>query len=227
MFWTAAGDEASWTTWAKNMAQASPSHLLENILSDSHKANARALDLACGVGRNFEPLTQCGFQVIGIDATLAAVQHCHERVVTARIPASPVCAVAQLLPIRNASINLVLAIGILFHLTRSELTSALSEIRRILEPEGEAILHFLGIDDWRRNLGTPVSPESLCPPSYKSVVTCFRSASAIRELIRVSGLELKSLDLRTKSDEKGEQRDWLVRCHSGRENLYATQEYSG
>ena len=101
-FWTAAGEEASWTAHARSMVQSSPSHLLDQaLMSTLGVKEGFALDLGCGTGRHFAPLSQRGFHVIGIDATLAAVQLSLERAEAARIPASPVCAIAQLLPVRS------------------------------------------------------------------------------------------------------------------------------
>jgi len=107
----------------------------------------------------------------------------------------------------------VLAMGTLFHLSMIELAGALQEIRRVLRPDGEALLHFLDVQDWRRSLGKQIRPEQAPVPSYQAVVTCFCSRQAIQAWVEEAELELVSLELRTSTGEAGQQRNWLAWCH--------------
>ena len=92
------------------------------------------------------------------------------------------------------------------------MASALREIRRILEPDGKALLHFLDSEDWRRCLAPGVPPEKVPFPSYRAVVTCFCSKEAISDLIEEAGLKVEGIDLKTNKGERGEQRNWLAQC---------------
>jgi SAM-dependent methyltransferase len=123
-----------------------------------------------------------------------------------------ILATADHLPIKEQTIDLVLAMGVLFHLNAVELGAALTQIHGVLRPGGEAILHFLDIDDWRHTLGAATHPADLPQPGYKAVVACFCSADAIRELLAPAGLTLVSLELVTQEHEAGELRNWLAVC---------------
>lgn len=209
--WTVDGDETSWTEWAERMAEAPPSPLAETILASRRApAGAWALDVGCGTGRAFAPLVQRGFRVVGLDPTAAAVRAATARAAAASLPAWAILAAADHLPIKEQSIDLVLAMGVLFHLNAVELQAALTQIHAVLRPGGEAILHFLDIDDWRRTLGTTTPPSDLPHPSYKAVVACFCSADAIREFLASAALTLVSLELVIQEHKAGELRNWLA-----------------
>ncbi len=119
---------------------------------------------------------------------------------------------AAQLPFQDGTISFVFAIGILFHLSQKEMASALLEIRRVLNIEGKAVVHFLDIDDWRRSIGNGIHPVEAPMPSYKAVVTCFCPGEKIRDWIEAAGLWLESLELETSTSQDGEQRNWLATC---------------
>jgi SAM-dependent methyltransferase len=211
--WTVDGDETSWTEWAERMAESPSSPLVDTLLSSRQGSpGAWALDVGCGTGRAFNLLIQRGFQVIGIDPTAAAVRAAAARAAAEPLPAWAILGAADHPPIKEQSIDLVLALGVLFHLNAVELQAALTQIHAVLRPGGEAILHFLDIDDWRRMLGAVTPPADLPQPSYKAVVTCFCSSDAVRESLAPTGLTLVSLELVTQEHEAGELRNWLAVC---------------
>lgn len=212
--WTVDGDDTSWTSWAENMADAPASSLIQQLIS-TRKAGCQewAVDIGCGTGRAFIPLAEAGYRVLGLDPTAKGLKLSLRRTLQSGIIAYPVQASAAQLPLKAASATLVFAIGTLFHLSFMELTSALHEIRRVLHPDGEALLHLLDIEDWRRSLGKEIYPDQAPVPSYRAVVTCFCSCQTIQAWIEKAGLNLLSLELRTNASEAGQQRNWLAQCH--------------
>jgi ubiquinone/menaquinone biosynthesis C-methylase UbiE len=170
------------------------------------------LDLGCGTGRAFIPLVEAGYKVIGIDPTVACVQNSQHRIRQAHLSAYSILATAAQLPTQTESFDLVIAISCLFHLSITELTSALREIQRVSMPGGRAVLHFLDLEDWRHTLARKISPEDAPIPSYRSVVTCFCSPEKIREWITQAGLKLEKLELRSNATNRGQQCNWLAHC---------------
>ena len=213
IIWTVDGDKTSWAEWASRMAFSPSSNLANVLLSDFHSNSMSwALDLGCGTGRAFLPLYNNGFRVIGIDPILSSTKFSLERAKKENLLAVPVQATASQLPIQSHSVKLVIAIGVLFHLSPTELDDALQEIRRVLETDGKAVLHFLDIDDWRRNLAGSVSAGDLPTPSYHAVVTCFCSQNLIQAKINSACLKVEKSELRTSRDEQGERREWIFYC---------------
>jgi SAM-dependent methyltransferase len=158
--WTIAGDNTSWESWAENMAHASASSLIQELIAAKKVSSQEwAVDLGCGTGRAFTPLAEAGYRVVGLDPTFKGLQISQQRAVEACIAAYPVQASAARLPFATGSTFFVFAIGTLFHLSLVELRSALQEIHRVLCPAGETLLHFLDIDDWRRSLAKKIDPE--------------------------------------------------------------------
>jgi ubiquinone/menaquinone biosynthesis C-methylase UbiE len=211
--WTLEEDETSWSSWADHMAQATASPFMRDLIA-AHKTSQRswAIDVGCGTGRAFLPLVEAGYRVIGLDPTLNGIQLSQQRVSQTHLCAYPLLASAARLPLPSASISFVFALSTLFHLSYTELINALQEVHRVLHPEGEALLHFLDIKDWRRVLAKPIRPDQAPDPSYRAVVTCFCSQGKIREWIAEAGLKLEALELKTTDTETGQQRNWVAHC---------------
>ena len=216
--WTLNGDETSWPVWATDMANSPASPLAEELLTvykPDPKSTRRALDLGCGVGRAFSPLRRAGFEIVGLDPVLSGLGLARERAKKESIPARLVCGVASLPPLPSSSMDLVLAVGVLFHLSPLELDLALDSINRILRPEGEAILHFLDFSDWRKSLAGVISPEQAPTPGYNAVLTSFCSDDVLEDRLVAGGLRIKSLVPRSKNTERGRQCDWIAYCRKG------------
>ena len=211
--WTLDGDQTSWSSWADNIALAPASSFMVELIS-RNKATCPgwALDIGCGTGRAFLPLTEAGYQVIGFDPTMKSIRFSQQRVNQSNISAYPVLASAAQIPLPTHSISFALAISNLFHLSITELTSALQEIYRVLLPGGKAILHFLDLEDWRHTLAKEIRPEYALVPSYQAVVTCFCSQKLIQNWINQAGLKLTDLELKTSSSDAGQQKNWLAYC---------------
>lgn len=211
--WTLDGDETSWSSWADNIALApASSFMLDLIVNNKAFRPGWALDIGCGTGRAFLPLTEAGYQVVGLDPTMNCVRFSQLRVSRSKFRAYAILASAAQIPLPNQSITFTFAISSLFHLGLVELTNALQEIYRVLIPDGKAILHFLDLDDWRHTLAKEISPEQAPIPSYRSVVTYFCSQDNIQEWVDQAGLQLTKLELKTSSSDAGEQRNWLAFC---------------
>jgi len=211
--WTREGDETSWTGWAEARAGMPASQFVRELIQ-AHPAPgpAWALDLGCGTGRAFSPLAEAGYRVAGLDPTPLAVELCRERARAEGLPAWPVRASAAALPFRDGCASFVLTMGSLYHLTPRELPAALAEVRRVLPPGGEAVLHFLDGQDWRRTLAPELRPEEASEPGYRAVVTCFCSRQALEGWLQAAGLAVLSLDLTTSTSPAGEMRDWIATC---------------
>jgi SAM-dependent methyltransferase len=214
--WTLDGDDTSWTAWAENRADAPASYLMRELIA-TRKAGPQewALDIGCGTGRAFIPLAEAGYRVIGIDPTPKCIELSSRRALQSGIIAYPIQASAARLPLRAASVAFAFPFGTLFHLSLVELTLALKGIRRVLRPpEGEVLLHFLDIEDWRRSLGKEIDPDRAPVPSHQAVVACFCSGQVVEERLEEAGLRLLSLQLRTSASEAGQRRNWLAQCKS-------------
>jgi ubiquinone/menaquinone biosynthesis C-methylase UbiE len=212
--WTLDGDETSWSSWADNIALAPASSFMRDLIA-KNKADRPgwALDVGCGTGRAFLPLTDAGYHVVGFDPTINSIRFSQERVRQSRMSAYPIVASAVQIPLVNESIAFALAISSLFHLSHVELISALKEIYRVLIPGSNTVLHFLDLDDWRRTLAIEIPPEQSPVPSYRFVVTCFCSEDKIQEWVEQAGLRLTKLELKTSSGDSGQQRNWLAYCN--------------
>ncbi|MGJ3238361.1 MAG: class I SAM-dependent methyltransferase [Anaerolineae bacterium] len=89
------------------------------------------LDLACGTGRYGQLALQAGAQqVIGCDNSLPMLQH--------GVLTSSACATTEAIPLRRASVDVVLCGLALGHVP--QLVPSLREISRVLKPSGVALI---------------------------------------------------------------------------------------
>jgi SAM-dependent methyltransferase len=127
--WSSAGTVAG---FARSAANAVLLSFAEKELKRSR--GRRALDIGCGAGRNAIPLVTQGWQVLGIDLSWpmleAAMKRAREQNVDDRFHG--VLAPMEQLPVRDRSVDLVVAHGI-WNLARStaQFRQALDEAARI------------------------------------------------------------------------------------------------
>ncbi|MCI0512914.1 class I SAM-dependent methyltransferase [candidate division KSB1 bacterium] len=101
------------------------------------------LDLGCGTGRCFQPISQwipSGLNYVALDfaaAMLRAFDHRHSPDV------HRICGKGQQLPFQNHAFDVILGMGLLPHL--SDKRQTLAECQRVLKPGGSLILlHLMG-----------------------------------------------------------------------------------
>ncbi len=100
---------------------------------------ARALELGCGAGTYVRLLAKRGYAVVGLDYSLPSLR----RAVAADLPQAGryVSGDASFLPFRDRSFQAVACIGVLQAMERPE--TAITEIVRVLEPAGVAVVETL------------------------------------------------------------------------------------
>lgn len=127
------------------------------------------LDVGCGHGRHARPLALTGHRVIGVDLSRRLLAIGKEATASSREfrAIEWIGADAGSLPFPDATFDAALGIAVLHHLpSAEERLRALSEMRRVLQPGGEALLSVWSIDDpYLANLfgGRPKSPEVMIP----------------------------------------------------------------
>jgi SAM-dependent methyltransferase len=104
---------------------------------------AELLDLSCGQGLFLKAAAEQGVRVTGLDLSSVAIANTRRRVPQARL----VVANAEKVPFKKESFDWVTCWGSLEHYAHPE--KALGEIRRVLRPEGRAVVYvpnlfFLG-----------------------------------------------------------------------------------
>jgi ubiquinone/menaquinone biosynthesis C-methylase UbiE len=112
----------------------------ENLLDRRLVAEgARVLELGCGAGTYVRLLAKRGHPVVGLDYSLPSLQ----RAAAADLPQAGryVAGDASRLPFQNRSFKAVACIGVFQALDRPE--TALTEIVRVLEPAGVAVVEVL------------------------------------------------------------------------------------
>jgi SAM-dependent methyltransferase len=105
---------------------------VERVCRDIGEPRPRILDVGCGTGANLQMLAQFG-AAEGVDVSTAALDFCR-----ARGLAQVKQGAAESLPFEDASFDLVTGLDVVEHLDDD--IAGLSEMRRVLRPEGRAVL---------------------------------------------------------------------------------------
>ncbi len=101
---------------------------------------AKVLDVGSGGGKDAIFLAQCGFEVIGVDISHAAIEIARKRAAEARAHVDWRRASVFELPIDDSSIDLVTDRGLFHHVKESDRPKYASELFRVLKPRGRALI---------------------------------------------------------------------------------------
>jgi 2-polyprenyl-3-methyl-5-hydroxy-6-metoxy-1,4-benzoquinol methylase len=145
---------------------------LTDIISRHLPANkdARIVDLGCGHGAFLYFLAQAGYRNIsGIDVSPEQIELAHKL----GIAAARLGHLADILgEVSDASVDVVLVMDVLEHLTKDELLHTLDEIRRVLKDHGMCIAHVPnaeGLYGMRVRYGDMTHEQAFTPSSARQV----------------------------------------------------------
>ena len=141
-------DESAWNTFT---AGTTPSTVgIHPLLHRYLAPDARVLDIGCAWGRTSQELAACGYRVTGVDINEAEIEHARTcaRELSLAHPPTYVVADACSLPFQDGTYDACVAQSFLTVLTdESQRTAALSEVRRVLAPDGLAYFGVFGRSD--------------------------------------------------------------------------------
>ena len=121
--WTGLPDDPEPWAWRRRRA----------LLLDEAKPGERVLDLGCGAGRFTGALRDAGADAIGVDIADAALTRARRNV-----PGADFRRFDGAIPLRHGEADLVWCSEVLEHVP--DTISLLTEIRRVLRPEGRVLL---------------------------------------------------------------------------------------
>lgn len=101
-------------------------------------APARLLDIGPGPGRDVAALTAAGFEVTAIDLSYENATRCRGHgamALVGSVSAMPVC---------SSSFDAIWSMSVLMHVTDEAIAATIGELRRMLRPDGVAVLGVWG-----------------------------------------------------------------------------------
>jgi cyclopropane fatty-acyl-phospholipid synthase-like methyltransferase len=146
----------------------SPPELLEFI--QTHPAG-KAIDLGCGTGTNVITLARAGWQVTGVDFALPAIRSARKKLAHADLRADVRVGDVTKLKGITGPFDLALDLGCFHGLTQQDRSDYLSQLQRILAPNGFWLLYaFL-------SPGTPRSGHGLAEAEINLISAQFSLVS--------------------------------------------------
>jgi len=126
---------------------------------DAFPKKGRLLDAGCGSGKYSIPLKMRGFDVVGMDVSLAALRMLSESSKSRDVDIDILAGNVFQLPFTDGSFDIVWCYGVLQHLLSKERESAICEFQRILKTEGLLFIEVFGKDDMRYG-GIEIEPDT-------------------------------------------------------------------
>lgn len=106
--------------------------------------------LDCGAGWEHPPLAtfyQAGYETYGIeiaeDSLAEALKFCREK----KLPLNIIRADMRHIPFADDSFSFVYSYNAIFFMTKPDIALSMSEIERVLKPEGLCFVNFMSVDD--------------------------------------------------------------------------------
>jgi 2-polyprenyl-3-methyl-5-hydroxy-6-metoxy-1,4-benzoquinol methylase/uncharacterized protein YbaR (Trm112 family) len=100
------------------------------------------LDIGCNWGRWCIAAARKGYRVIGIDPSLGAIMAARRVAQQLGLPIEYIVADARCLPFDAASLDVVYSYSVIQHFGEADATQTISEIGRVLKPQGSCLLQM-------------------------------------------------------------------------------------
>lgn len=130
----------TWSKFLKYQGMIAPSSKLVQHLISNVDRKGTILDLGCGEGRNSLYLSQVGYSIVGLDLSMQAIKVMKNNFFEEELKGTAVRADARFLPLKNESINGILAHHLFDHLDFQGCKMAINEAYRILSPDGVMLM---------------------------------------------------------------------------------------
>lgn len=184
---------SNWSTreTVAGFAQSGPNQTLMRFAAEElqQRGRLRVLDLGCGAGRNAIPLAGLGADVLGVDLSSAMLAAARDRARAQGPPISLALAPMDALPVRGATIDLIVAHGIwnLAH-SAAEFRHALAEGARTGK-SGASLFVFTFARRTLPDDAEPVAGEPFVFTQFANEPQCFLTEAQLIAELREAGFE--------------------------------------
>lgn len=160
-----------------------PDEQLVRMLAKYAVKKHRAIDIGCGTGRHIKLLQESGCNyVVGFDISFNALVQCKKV-----LQAHYVQGTIQQLPFADSSFDIAIAWGSLHYTTKEILPAMLSEIKRILAPQGIIFGTLRSDNDTYITRGTHLGNNTweTTLPDIKGAVVSLYSLEEVQSHLRI------------------------------------------
>lgn len=205
--------------WGKYPPEELIRFVARNFGAVDDRASVRALEVGCGPGPNVWYLVREGYSVAGIDGSTSAIRTAMERLQTENLRTEPPHVDLRVgnfvsLPWPDESFDLAVDIEALYANRMSDISAAVSEIRRCLKPGGLFFGKMFGNQTTGSDSGAKIEPGTrahpVTGPCAGNEIAHFFSQEDILRLF--NGFSALDVDHSVRTDQNGVIRtfEWLV-----------------
>jgi ubiquinone/menaquinone biosynthesis C-methylase UbiE len=117
-----------------------PRDILVELVEKSKIRIGKALDICCGAGTNTTYLSQCGFEVVGIDISSRALRYSIEKAEKTEVSLSLLQTSFLNLPFQHDTFDFVFDMGCFHHVKLDDKEKFVKEVYRVLKITGDYLL---------------------------------------------------------------------------------------
>ncbi|MGO9903232.1 MAG: class I SAM-dependent methyltransferase [Solirubrobacteraceae bacterium] len=174
----------------------------------------RALDIGVGGGRHTILLAKFGYAVDGVDISAEGIRQTQNVLAEDGVSAELRQASMGLLPFAPDTFDVVLSVGVFYYGTAAEGQAAIDEVRRVLKPNGEALVVMRTARDVRRGRGEALGDEAYRLLTHDTneygTIQHFLTEQAVRDAFAgFSELQFELTET-TFANRTARNSDWLI-----------------
>jgi SAM-dependent methyltransferase len=192
--------------YAEGVAPVEPLPWVEKVTPKLRQAGVRdVLDLGCGTGRHLTYLGHEGFILWGTDIAPNGLAVSRARLEGGWLPARLALSTMDLLPFASSAFDAVLSTHVLYHATRAGMLDALSEIVRVLRPDGLFAGTFLSTRTWKYGEGDSLEPHTFVQRRGPEAGVPHHYCDELEARALLNGFAVLDLHLDEFEDDAGER----------------------
>jgi ubiquinone/menaquinone biosynthesis C-methylase UbiE len=153
----------------------------------------KVLDLGCGVGRHSVRLASKGFETYAVDSSQSALEYCKSKIAEQNLNANVVCANMHNLPLLDESFDAIISWNVIYYTTRACMSEIISEIIRILRPQGLISATLNSTRNKNCGIGKEVEPYTFDNPEKEDGVNLHHYSDERDALDLLSQLKVEFL----------------------------------
>ena len=183
--------------YAKNGSKSAPkpeASIFMKLLTPGQKI----LDVGCGFGRNLKAFLEYGLEVYGFDASKELLKIAKAQAPRAKLQ---LLDLREKLPYESNFFDAIWARNSLHHLEYKDLNQSLSELRRVLKPNGVIFI------EWKEGQGEIITKEEKAQGQERFYNLL--SKKEVEELVKNTGFKITDSYIYNAGERSSEKREFL------------------
>lgn len=164
---------------------------------DIKRRISNILDAGCGIGRHVVFFAEQGYNIYGTDISREAIEIANAWLAKRKLTANLYICDVQKMPFRNNLFDVVVSHGVLDHIPYDAAKKAISEIKRVLAPEGYLFISLRSTEDSEFGRGEKAGHNTftLAEGYEKGIIQHYFDLTEIKDLLASETFKVFDIEL--------------------------------